>query len=151
MRDGARWAVLLAAVWLGLLLTVAAIATPAGFALLPRPDAGRVAARILAQEAALSLAFGAASALLARHAARRRAETGRGAQASTELLLALGAIFCTVAGYYGVLPLMEQARAGRGALGFGALHAVSSAFFAVKVGLVAALAWRLSRPPSSSC
>ena len=34
---------------------------------------------------------------------------------SVELMLALGTIFCTVAGYYAVLPMMEAARRGEGA------------------------------------
>jgi len=45
---------------------------------------------------------------------------------------------------------MEQARAGHGRLSFGQLHAISSGFYGVKVLLVAALAWRLSRRSSSS-
>jgi hypothetical protein len=39
--------------------------------------------------------------------------------------------------------MMEAARAGQGAWSFGALHAVSSGFFALKGLLVLALAWRL--------
>jgi Domain of unknown function (DUF4149) len=149
MRELARWARLLAGLWLGALLTVALIATPAAFALLQRPDAGRVAARILAHEAYLSLAFGVLLLLLERGLARQRAEAGSGSRFSTELALALGTVFCTVAGYFGVLPLMADARAGGGSLSFGQLHAISSVFYAVKVALVATLAWRLSRLPSS--
>lgn len=146
MRDLARWRRLLAALWLGALLTLALIATPAPFATLDRPDAGRVVARILAQEAYLSLALGVLLLLLERASAR-----GTGASAlSASLWLVLGAIFCTVAGYFGVQPLMADARAGMGRLSFGQLHVVSSAFFAIKLALVAALAWRLSRSPSSS-
>ena len=59
--------------------------------------------------------------------------------------LVLGALACTVAGYYALLPLMDAARAGQGALGFGQLHAVSAAFYAVKLLLVLALAWRAAR------
>lgn len=149
MRDPARWARLLAPLWLGALLTVALIATPAAFALLPRPDAGRVAARILAHEAYLSLALGISMVLLARLLAHERAVTDQGSRFSKELALALGTVFCTVAGYFGVLPLMAEARAGKGSLGFGQLHAISSVFYAVKVALVAILSWRLSRSPSS--
>jgi cation transport ATPase len=149
MRDPARWARLLTALWLGALLTVALIAAPAAFALLQRADAGRVAARILAHEAYLSLALGIVVLLLARGLARAAADAGRGSRFSMELALALGTVFCTVAGYFGVLPMMAEARAGRGSLSFGQLHAISSAFYAVKVVLVATLAWRLSRSPSS--
>jgi hypothetical protein len=149
MRDPARWARLLAGLWLGALLTVALIATPAAFALLQRPDAGRLAARILAHEAYLSLALGVLLLLLARVRTRQSAETGTESRFSTELALALGTLFCTVAGYFGVLPLMAEARAGVGSLSFGQLHAISSLFYAIKVVLVATLAWRLSRSPSS--
>jgi hypothetical protein len=45
-----------------------------------------------------------------------------------------------------VQPQMAAARAGQGALSFGQLHAISAAFFAAKIALVAALAWRASRP-----
>ena len=44
-----------------------------------------------------------------------------------DTMLALGALFCTVAGYFALQPMMADARAGRGALGFGALHAISTA------------------------
>lgn len=146
MRDTARWTRLLTGLWLGALLTVALIATPSAFALLPRADAGRVAARILANEAYLSLAMAVVLILLERVAAA----TGQGVRFSSNLMLALGTVFCTVAGYFGVLPLMADARAGVGRFSFGQLHAISSVFYAVKVLLVAALAWRLSRSPSSS-
>lgn len=150
MRDGARWSSLLAALWLGALLTVAAIATPAAFATLARPEAGKVVARVLMQEAYLSLAFGVVLMLLQRTAGRAAAEAGRGSRFPLELALALGALFCTVAGYFAIVPMMEQARAGLSRLSFGQLHAISSGFYGVKVLLVAALAWRLSRRPSSS-
>jgi len=149
MRDATRWGRLLAALWLGALLAVALIATPSAFALLPRADAGRVAARILAQEAYLSLVLGALLLLLLRTSARVASKSGQGSGLSASLLLALGTLFCTVAGYFGVLPAMSDARAGIGRLTFGQLHAISSVFFAIKVVLVAALAWRLSRSPSS--
>ena len=57
-------------------------------------------------------------------------------------MLALGTLFCTVAGYLGLLPMMAQARTGQGPLSFGQLHAVTATFFAIKTGLVLALAWR---------
>jgi hypothetical protein len=51
-------------------------------------------------------------------------------------------VFCTVAGYFALQPMMAAARAGEGPLSFGQLHAVSAAFYAVKLLLVLALAWR---------
>ena len=136
---------LLPAAWLGLLLTVAAVATPAPFALLSRADAGRVVSRVLAQEAWASLVIGLLLLLLERRAAQRDAAFGSGSQLSPGLLLALGTLFCTVAGYFAVQPMLESARSGQAALSFGQLHAVSVAFFALKVGLVVVLAWRGTR------
>jgi hypothetical protein len=137
-----RWRRLLPGLWLGLLLCVVLMATPAPFALLERVDAGRVVARILAQEAYASLALAMLVLMLERFAARDAAEQAGGSQFSAGMALAAGALFCTVAGYFGVQPMMEAARAGHGPLGFGQLHAVSAAFFGVKLLLVAALAWR---------
>jgi len=151
MTDARRWTVLLAACWLGMLLTVAGIATPAPFSTLPPAEAGRVAARVLAAEAAASLAFGAVLLGLQRIATRRRLAAGeRVPQLDAVLVLAAAAVFCTLAGYYAIVPMMAEARAGRGALGFGQLHAISTAFFVVKALCVAALAWRVSRPCVSS-
>ena len=83
-------------------------------------------------------------------AARRAALQGQGSQFSTGMALALGALFCTVAGYFGIQPQMAAARAGQGALSFGQLHAISTVFFAFKLTLVAALAWRATRAPAIS-
>ena len=155
MREPLRWCALLAAAWLGLLLAVAAIATPAAFAALPQAEAGRVAANVLAREAQASLILGALLALLLRAHVRHRQAAGLPDKAfSIELGLALGALFCTVAGYYGLQPWMAAARGGEGRLSFAQLHALSAAFYGVKTLLVATLAWRsgalLSRRPSSS-
>ena len=133
---------LLPGLWAGWLLCVALLATPAGFALLPQADAGRLAGRMLAQEAYTSLALGVVLLVLERLTARREAMDGAGSQFSTGMALALGALFCTVAGYFGLQPMMPAARAGQGALSFGQLHLMSVAFYVVKTGLVLALAWR---------
>lgn len=137
-----RWRLLLPGLWAGWLLCVAALATPAAFALLPQAEAGRMAGRMLAQEAYTSLALGVLLLVLERLAARRAAAAGQGSQFSTGMVLALGAVFCTVAGYFALQPMMAAARAGVGPLSFGQLHAVSAAFYAVKLLLVLALAWR---------
>ncbi len=133
---------LLPGLWAGFLLGVAAVATPAAFAVLVPADAGRVAARILVQEAYLSLLLGAVLLVLERVASRRRAATGQGSQFSTGMVLALGTVFCTVMGYFAVQTQLPAARLGQGALSFGQLHAVSALFFGVKGLLVLALAWR---------
>lgn len=148
----ARWQLLLAAAWLGALLTVAGIATPAPFAALAKAEAGRVVARVLASEAALSLALGALLMGLERWRLRSiagaDAPVGRGFTAAFGL--AAAAMFCTLAGYYAVQPMMQSARAGAPGPGFAVLHGVSTAFYAVKLACVSALAWRLSRPTAAN-
>jgi hypothetical protein len=129
-----RVAGLVAAAWGGLLLAVAGVATPAAFALLPRADAGRVAARLLAQEAWLSLALAALLGLLLWRAAAGRWMLGL--VAATVLLTGLG--------WFGVQALLPAARAGRGAFDFAQLHAFSTACFGLKALLVLWLAWRAS-------
>lgn len=142
---------LLPAVWLGLIAGVAGMATPAPFALLAPADAGRVVARVLANEAWLAIALGLAVFMLERRAARQ-AQTGESSLFSAGMVLALGTLFCTLAGYFAVQPMLAQARAGQHALSFGQLHAVSLAFFALKAVMVAALAWRAVglRPTTAS-
>ena len=139
-----RWQRLLVGAWLGALLAIALIATPAPFATLASADAGRVVARILAQEAYLSLALGLVMLVLTRQSARRAAESGAGSQFSAEMVLAVLTLLCTILGYFGVQPMMAEARAGRGAFSFGQLHVASTGFYLIKTALVAALAWRLS-------
>jgi len=140
---------LLPGLWAGWLLCVALLATPAAFATLLPSDAGRAVARMLAQEAGSALFLGVIVLLLERVAARRSG----GPQFSLDMGLALGAIVCTVAGYYAVQPMMAAARTGQGALSFGQLHAVSAVFYLVKLALVLTLAWRVTpavnRPVSS--
>jgi hypothetical protein len=140
-----RLRILLPALWAGGLIAVAAIATPAPFATLTGADAGRVVARVFAHEAHASLVFGVIVLLLERRAAKRGASEGAGSQFSANVALALGAIFCTVLGYFALQPLMPAARAGQGAFSFGQLHAASALCYVLKVALIVALAWRVSR------
>ena len=60
------------------------------------------------------------------------------------MLLVLGALFCTVLGWFAVQPMMAAARAGQGSFSFAALHGVSTVLYGVKTLLVAVLAWRLA-------
>jgi len=126
-----------------MLVCVAAIATRAPFAVLVVPEAGKVASRVLAYEANASVGFAVVLYLIVRRQARSVAALGRGSVMSGDVLLVFGALFCTVAGYFALQPMMEAARAGQGGVGFGTLHAVSVAFFGLKTLLVLALAWRL--------
>jgi hypothetical protein len=64
---------------------------------------------------------------------------------SAATLLPAGALFCTVAGYYALQPLMSAARAEQGDWSFLTLHALSFGFFGLKTLLVLILAWRSSK------
>jgi hypothetical protein len=140
MRHLGRFAAWLAGLWAGALWCIALLAAPAAFAVLARPDAGRLVGRLFAHEAALSLAV-AALLLLAE---RRRTRDAGAAALSANALLALAALFCTVAGYYALQPMLEQARLGQGSWSFGALHAASTVFYGVKTLAASVLAWRLA-------
>jgi hypothetical protein len=129
----ARLRALLPALWLGALLVIALLAAPAAFATLNAPDAARLVARLFSHEARLSLVLGIAVVLLERQ---------RAGSFTPPVLLALGAVFCTVAGYYALLPMMAAARLGQGARSFAQLHAASLGFYGLKTLLVALLAWR---------
>jgi hypothetical protein len=137
-----RWVALLAGLWAGLLLGVGLIGAPAGFAVALPEMAGRAAGRMFVQEAYVSLALGIVLLVLTRRQARSDAAASAGSLFSADMLLVLGALFCTVAGHFAIQPMMAAARAGQGSLSFGALHAVSVGFYGVKTLLVLALAWR---------
>ncbi len=148
-RVAHRLAALLAGVWAGILACIGALAAPAAFAMLARPDAGRFVSRMFEQEAYLSLAL--AVVLLIIERGRRTDQPGDAGQPSlfsVNLMLLLGTLFCTVAGHFAVLPMMDAARAGQGSLSFGALHGISAGFFVLKGLLVLALAWRLTATAS---
>jgi len=147
---------LLPGLWAGVLLCIAAIAAPAAFALLDRPAAGRVVGWFFQREAWISLVLAMLLLAIERKRARALAVAGQGSVLSTDMLLLLGTVFCTVAGYFALQPLMDGARSGQGSLSFGQLHFISVGFFLAKLLCILALAWRaagpgraVSRPPSS--
>jgi hypothetical protein len=145
----ARLQALLAALWGGFLLCIALVAAPSAFATLERAQAGAVVARLFAVEAQVSLAVGLVLVMLERRIVRDVTEAGGAAsQFSARLLLPFVALFCTIAGYYGLQPLMADARAGAGLASFAALHGVSLVFFATKGLAVLALAWVTQRRAS---
>ena len=141
---------LLPGLWAGWLICVAALATPAAFALLERAVAGHVVARMLAQEAYTSLVLGVVLLVLERLEARHAAVEGRGSQFTVGMVLALAALFCTVLGYFALQPMMAAARAGQGSLSFMTLHLISAGLFVLKGLLVLTLAWRLSSAATTS-
>ena len=139
---------LLPGVWFGLLLAIAAIATPAAAGTLDKLNFGALARAIFAREAPASLVAGMLILVIERKAAWGRHEREGASQFSTEMVLAVLTLFCTIFGYYALLPMMEQARtgaAGPGGLSFLQLHAISLGFFGAKGLLVLALAWRATR------
>lgn len=145
----ARLQALLAALWGGFLLCVAFAAAPSAFAVLERAQAGAFVARLFSVEAQVSLAFGLVLMLIERRIARDAVEAGAASNVfSAKLLLPAVALFCTIAGYYGLQPLMADARSGAGVASFAALHGASLAFFGVKGLAVLALAWISQRRSS---
>ncbi len=145
-----RCSTLIAGLWAGILLCIGAIAAPAAFAMLARPDAGRFVNRLFEQEAYLAIAVAVVLFAIERQRSRDAAEAGTGSVFSVNLMLLLGTLFCTVAGYFAVQPMMQVARTGQGVVSFGMLHAISSGFFVLKGLLVLALAWRLSHAGPAS-
>jgi hypothetical protein len=149
-----RVATIVAGVWAGGLACIGAIAAPAAFATLARADAGRLVTRVFMVEAYTSLVLALLLFLIERRRTRDAAEAGVGSLLSTNLVLLLGTLFCTVAGYFAIEPMMVAARAGQGPWSLGALHAVSVGLFVLKGLLVLALAWRLTaagvRPSATS-
>ena len=143
-RAADRFAALIAGLWAGILLCIGAIAAPAAFATLARPEAGRFVNRLFERDAYLSIGVAVVLFAIERQRSRDAAEVGTGSVFSANMMLLLGTLFCTVAGYFAVQPMMDAARAGQGALSFGMLHAISAGFFSLKGMLVLALAWRLN-------
>jgi len=140
-----RLRAVLPGIWSGMLLTVAFVAGAALFPLLERGVAGMVAGRMFAWEARISLAFAVVLFVIERRRALERAERGEGSRLSTELVLLLGVLFCVVAGYFALQPMMEAARSGQGSWSFGTLHAVSTVFYGLRTLLVLVLALRAAR------
>ena len=137
---------LLPGLWFGVLLAIALIATPAASNSLDKASFGAVARAIFAREAPTSLVFGVLILVIERRDALARHMATGVSQFSPEMLLSAGALFCTVAGYYGLMPAMEQARLGGPTqLSFMQLHALSLAFFGLKGLMVLALAWKATR------
>lgn len=144
--DPRRLAATAAALWAGLILGIGLIAAPAAFAILQRSVAGAVVGRMFTHEAYVGLAFSALLLWAVRRVSRVEAAAGLGSQFSLSFVLVLVALFCTVFGHFGVQPMMAAARAGEGALSFGALHGISTVLFGAKGLALLALAWRLAKP-----
>ncbi|HEX6708070.1 MAG TPA: DUF4149 domain-containing protein [Albitalea sp.] len=140
-RRVAAW---LAGLWAGWLWALALTAAPAAFAVATPEVAGRMAGRMFAQEAYAAILVSVVLFMLLRRQARAAAAAGTGSVFSADMVLVLGALFCTVAGYFALQPMMAAARAGQGSVSFAALHGASMALYGLKALQVAALAWRLA-------
>jgi predicted membrane-bound spermidine synthase len=138
-----RLRVLMVALWLGLIVTLATVAAPTAFALLERAVAGQVAGRMFRIEATVGLIAAMVLMLIERRLATQ-ADRQRTWVPTATLWLALGAMFCTVLGYWGLQPMMEAAREAGDHARFGLLHGLSSLIFAFKGLLLLALLWRIS-------
>ena len=145
MGRGDFWRRLLPGLWAGMLLCVALVATPAPFATLAVADAGRVVARIFVQEAYFSVAMALLLVLMERGVAIDASLFRRHSRLNAGTLLALAALMATLLGYFGLQPLLAGARAGEGAFSFDQLHAISLAFFTLKLACVLALTVRAVR------
>lgn len=141
-----RFQAWLAAVWVGIIIAVGAVAAPTLFATFDRQIAGQGAGRIFGVEARLSLAFAVVLFMIERRRVRDLLEAGaKISVVSPNLLLTLGALFLTVFGEFALHPMIEAAKAGQAtALSFGALHGISATLFWLKALLVGVLAWRLT-------
>ena len=145
-----RFAAVAAGLWAGILLCIGALAAPSAFTTLTSADAGRFVGRLFMQEAYLSLGVAIVLFVIERQRTRQVSATAAGSVFNANLVLLLGTLFCTVAGYFAVQPMMAAARAGQGTVSFMALHAVSGGLFALKGLLVLALAYRLSSAAKTS-
>ncbi|MEP7299600.1 MAG: DUF4149 domain-containing protein, partial [Burkholderiales bacterium] len=101
-----RIAAVLAGLWAGLLLCIGALAAPSAFATLASPDAGRLVGRLFMQDAYISLALAIVLFVIERQRSRAVAAGGAGSVFSANLVLLLGTLFCTVAGYFALQPMM---------------------------------------------
>jgi hypothetical protein len=131
-----------------MLVGIALLAAPASFAVLPRIEAGRVNGLLFEREAYASLVLALRFVVLE----RARPPAAGGSVLGAQTLLALGALFLTVAGAFGVQPMLAATRSGDARFSLAQLHAASVALYGLKTLLVLTLAWRVSapRPPSSS-
>ena len=117
-----------------------------------RRSAGRTAGQIFTWEAYCSLALAVVLLGLERASTRaavadRSPSEGAPAQFSLALGLVLLALACTVAGHFGLQPMIVAAKAGEpGAWSFAALHGASTLLFGVKSVAVLVLAWTCTRP-----
>ena len=145
MHRTAAW---LSGVWGGMLLGVGFIGAPAGFAVTTAEIAGRSAGRMFSIEAHASLAAAVILLILMRKWASDRPGQSAVSVFSADLFLVLGTLFCTIAGYFVIQPMMAAARTGQGSLSFGALHGISAGFYGLKALLVLVLAWRLADRPA---
>lgn len=141
----ARLAAWLVAVWAGCLLALSLGVAPIAFQTFPRELAGAFMGKLFAVEAPLSCLVAMVALVLHRQSRARTDAEGSAGGLDGPVLMMAGVIFCTVVGYYGLQPVMAQARSGGGALSFSAAHGLSMAFFGIRLVLLAVAAWWMGR------
>lgn len=140
-----RLAAWIVAVWAGCLLALSAGVAPVAFQIFPREVAGAFMGRLFALEAPASCAVAVLALILYRQGRARLHSEGSAGGLDGAVLMLAGVIFCTVAGYYGLQPVMAQSRSGSGPMSFAAAHGLSMAFFAARMALLGMAAWRMGR------
>jgi Domain of unknown function (DUF4149) len=134
---------LVVALWFGLVATLGGVVAPLLFSTLERTQAGALAGQLFRIEAYAALGLGVVLLVIERRFAAQRPLVHAVSRLSSEILWVLGALFCTVLGFFALQPLMAAARAGQGSWSFGQLHALSSILFLLKGLCLLALVWRL--------
>lgn len=140
---------LLALIWVGSALTIGYLVAPTLFAMLDRPVAGDVAARLFRSEAFIGVTCGILALALGNMLVRRGASEYRRLR-----WLVAGMLLCVLVGYFGIQPFMDALRTSAREAGidlahsqyaarFGMLHGVASVFYLVETLLGLALIWLL--------
>lgn len=136
-----RLAMILAALWAGMLGAIGFLAVPVLFLTLARQQAGSLAGIMFDRTANVALVLGVALLLLVRLLNRRAGIKGP----NSSLLWVLAALFFLVAGHFGLQPMVVAARDGAATvLSFGMLHALSTVLYVLQLISAVALSWCLS-------
>jgi hypothetical protein len=133
-----RIANLLLALWTGSLVTVCALVAPTLFALLERPLAGRVAARLFFAEAAIGVC-----ATIGIFALQRLGGFVLSRAAVAAILIAA---LAPLASELFLTPIMQATREAGDMARFGALHGVSAVLFVSACVSAVAAVWLFNRP-----
>ena len=138
-----RLARTLAALWMGSLWTICAIAAPLSFATVERHEAGRLVGLFFRVSTWLGVAL--AAAILATAGLSRSSRFPFRSDKPSLWLIGVSAL-APLCSELVVSPFMEQARVAGDMRTFGMWHGVAAALFLVACLGTLALVWRLNRP-----